>query len=200
MEEMQLLDVHPPARWNSLIPKDFTSMLPKRLSFHAGLIACCREWIMKQEHHFVANLYHYLFPFVDSAKPIYVSLDGEAAKNGVKERRFADKDVPDLWLTLVGGSRPVLLEAKVMNADGSITIGQGQLVAWRRSASGRHPPTAWVASNQALSEFYYWSHGDFAKNLDRCKSHGKYPKIRPPENMTLFCDIRQLALHILRTC
>jgi hypothetical protein len=156
---------------------------------------------MKQEHLFVANLYHYLLPFIDSAKLIPVSLDGEAAKKGVKERRFQDSNVPDLWFTLVGGSAPVLLEAKVMNGNGSITIGHGQLSAWRRNGNGRHPPTAWVASNEALSEFYYWSHGGFSERLHECRARGKYPRIRPPKDkMSHFCDIRQLALHILRTC
>ncbi len=80
---------------------------------------------MKQEHRFVADLYHYLAPFIDSSKATYVSLDGEAAKKGVTEKLFNDSDVPDLWFHLVGVEKTILLEAKILNPDRTITVEQG---------------------------------------------------------------------------
>jgi hypothetical protein len=154
--------------------------------------------VMKQEHRFVADIYHYLVPFMDTRRPIYVSLDGEAAERGVRERLFVDRYVPDLWFFFPGSSEPVLVEAKIMNPDGSITINQGQLCAWRKKGKGEHKPIAWVASNEDLSEFYYWSHADFLEKLDRYKSRLEYPRIWPPKNGYSFADVRGLALHILR--
>jgi hypothetical protein len=154
--------------------------------------------VMKQEHRFVADLYHYLVPFMNTRRPIYVSLDGEAAKRGVCEGLFSDSHVPDLWFYFSRSSEPVLVEAKIMNPDGSITINRGQLCAWRKKGKGKHKPIAWVASNGDLSEFYYWSHADFLEKLGRCKSGSKYPRIWPPKNGCSFADVRGLALHILR--
>jgi hypothetical protein len=35
---------------------------------------------MKQEQRLVAGVYRFLAPFVDITKPIYISLDGQAAE------------------------------------------------------------------------------------------------------------------------
>ena len=56
---------------------------------------------MKQESRFVAELYRYLAPFIDTARELYVSLDGMAARQGVLGGHFTDPDVPDLWFYLV---------------------------------------------------------------------------------------------------
>src|SRR5438270_2454272 len=113
---------------------------------------------MKQEHRFVADLYRYLAPFVDREKTIYVSLDGEAAKKGVSEKLFNDSDVPDLWFHFVGCGSTVLLEAKILNINGAITIGRGQMTAWKSNGCGQHKPSGWVAADQKLKKFYYWPH------------------------------------------
>src|SRR5438552_11675650 len=64
---------------------------------------------MKQEHRFVADLYRYIAPFIDTAEPIFLSLDGEAAKKGVSEKHFGDAGIPDMWFTLVGATMPTLI-------------------------------------------------------------------------------------------
>ena len=152
---------------------------------------------MRQEHRFVADLYRYLAPFIDTARPIYLSLDGEAAKKGVTERVFDDADVPDLWCTLIGEAHPLLIEAKI--TDGKcITVGRGQLVSWRTNGAGRHKPVAWVAANHSLDRFYSWHHVEFLAILDACTSQRKYPKVRIPPSAKAFDDIRLLALELLR--
>jgi hypothetical protein len=153
---------------------------------------------MKQEFLFVAELYRYLVPFIDTDKPRYLSLDGIAARQGVPQGYFEDHDVPDLWFTLIGSRRPTLLEAKILNANRSVTVGQGQLSAWRSTGQGRHKPTAWVAADERLSDFYYWTHEAYLSRLDVCASTVSFPKIRMPDVRFQFTDVRQLALHVLR--
>jgi hypothetical protein len=152
---------------------------------------------VRQEHRFVADLYRYLAPFIDTTRPIYLSLDGEAAKKGVTEQIFGDADVPDLWFTLVGEDEPVLIEAKI--TDGKcVTIGRGQLISWRSNGTGRHKPAAWVAANHSLDRFYFWRHEEFLTILDACTSQRKYPKVRMPASAKAFDDLRLLALELLR--
>lgn len=152
---------------------------------------------MRQEHRFVADLYRYVAPFIDTAKPIYLSLDGEAAKRGVTEKHFGDAGVPDMWFTLVGGNGSTLVEAKIIEG-GKVTIGQSQLCAWRTSGNGKHKPSAWVAANHSLDKFYYWSHNDILQILDACTSQKKYPKVGAPSSAKEFSDLRLLALELLR--
>jgi hypothetical protein len=56
----------------------------------------------KREHQFVAETYRHLAPFIDSSKGVYLSLDGEAAKQGVLQGIFQDACVRPLvhirWL------------------------------------------------------------------------------------------------------
>jgi hypothetical protein len=151
---------------------------------------------MRQEHRFVADLYRYISPFIDTAKPIYLSLDGEAAKKGVSEKHFDDAGVPDMWFTLIGATGSTLVEAKIVEG-GKITIGQSQLSAWRSAGHGRHKPSAWVAANDSLDKFYYWRHDDYLRLLDACTSQKKYPKIAMPTSTKEFNDIRLLALELL---
>lgn len=153
---------------------------------------------MKQEHRFVADLYRYLAPFIDPDKAIFVSLDGEAAKKGVSEKKFIDSDVPDLWFHFVGRASAVLLEAKILNVNDTITVTRGQITGWRSAGAGQHKPSAWIASDQDLKKFYFWSHSSFQCRLDDCQSKQKYPKIKLPEEHVEFDDIRSLALHIIR--
>ena len=156
---------------------------------------------MKQEHRFVAELYRYLSPFVDSNEDIYLSLDGEAAKKGVSQKYFEDADVPDLWFTLIGHSSETLIEAKSLYSANSIKLGQGQLTAWKTGGAGKHKPSAWiaVAEGKELKPMYYWRHDAFLSKLDTCQSTQDYPEIRLPDDKLVFDDIRVLALHILRT-
>jgi hypothetical protein len=153
---------------------------------------------MRQEHRFVADLYRYLAPFIDPYKPIYLSLDGEAAKKGVKEEFFEDRDVPDLWFTLLGNQTETLLEAKTLFSPNSIKLGQRQLTAWRSNGPGKHRPWAWVAASSDLKQLSFWRHEAFLGKLDRCRSNADYPDIRLPDDKVAFTDIRALALHILR--
>ena len=155
---------------------------------------------MKQEHLFVAELYRYLAPSADARRKVYLSLDGEAAKKGRRDGEFLDADVPDLWFTLLGDTEPVLLEAKIMNPDGTVTLGQGQLFAWRSEGNGKHKPTAWVTADESFTEFGYWKHEDFLAALDQCRARVKYPRVRAPSSPArlVFRDIRLLVLRILR--
>ena len=111
---------------------------------------------------------------------------------------FTDYDVPDLWFTLAGDLRPILLEAKILNADRTVTVNQGQLSAWRSTGLGQHKPAAWVAADEALTAFYYWSHVDFLGRLDASNATVQYPKLRIPDSRIEFPEVRQLALHVLR--
>lgn len=153
---------------------------------------------MKQESRFVAELYRYLAPFIDTNSPFYLSLDGIAARKGVSDRVFADPDVPDLWFTFAGSRRLTLLEAKVLGADRSVTVTRGQLAAWRSIGSGQHKPTAWVATDEGFTVFFYWKHTEFLTKLDASTEAAQYPKIKIPDVREEFPEVRQLALHVLR--
>lgn len=153
---------------------------------------------MRQESRFVAELYRYLAPFIDTGKQFCLSLDGIAARKGVLEEVFADPDVPDLWFTLVGDESAVLIEAKILTGKRIVTLSQGQLAAWRSTGPGRHKPAAWVAANEDFREFRYWSHTDFVPILDACRSTVRYPRVTIPSHARAFADVRPLALHILR--
>ena len=153
---------------------------------------------MKQESRFVAELYRYLAPFIDTSRPLYVSLDGIAARRGVSDNVFSDPDVPDLWFTLAGDPNLILLEAKVLNAGRRVTVNQAQLTAWRSTGSGKHKPGAWVAADEALTAFFYWSHVDFLARLDASNTTALYPRLQMPDSRIEFTEVRQLALHVLR--
>lgn len=153
---------------------------------------------MKQEHRFVAELYRYLSPFIDSNKPIYLSLDGIAASKGVQEKLFKDADVPDLWFYLIGASTVTQIEAKVVDHRGRVTLGQRQLNAWRTGGRGKHKPSAWIATDINFKLFYYWEHNHFLPALDACRSKQQYVHLRAPTNVFSCNDIRKLALRILR--
>ena len=87
----------------------------------------------KQEHRFVAERYRFLAPFVDSQlNDVYLSLDGQAALQGRDQGFFEDQHVPDLWFTLIGQSKPTLIEAKILRSDGKVNIGRGQLSHWEK--------------------------------------------------------------------
>lgn len=170
----------------------------RRIDHTFGVRVGMAEDTMKQESRFVAELYRYLAPFIDTAKPLYISLDGIAARVGVSGNVFTDPDVPDLWFTLVGDPGLTLLEAKVLNADRSVTVNQAQLTAWRSTGLGQHRPIAWVAADEALTAFFYWSHADFLARLDASNTTVSYPKLRMPDSRIEFPEVRQLALHVLR--
>lgn len=154
---------------------------------------------MKQKHRFVADLYRYLAPFIDTTRELFLSLDGIAARRGVAGGHFTDPDVPDLWFYLVGSPRQTLLEAKILGKDNKVKLGRGQLAAWRTSGSGAHKPTAWVVANESLSTFHYWMHADFCKTcLDGSNSTQKYISFLAPNNQASFSDIKELALHIIK--
>jgi hypothetical protein len=152
---------------------------------------------VRQESRFVAELYRYLAPFIDTRTPSYVSLDGIAARKGVVDNMFVDPDIPDLWFTLIGDPKPNLLEAKILT-DRRVTVNQAQLSAWRSTGSGRYKPSAWVAADENLKTFFYWTHADFLARLDASRATTQFPRLRIPDSHTEFPEVRQLALHVLR--
>jgi hypothetical protein len=150
----------------------------------------------KREHQFVAEIYRHLAPFIDSDKGVYLSLDGEAAKQGVRQGIFQDACVPDLWFTFVGALHPTLMEAKILSGN-QIKLQREQLVRWRSNGAGLHKPQGWIAADQTLGSFYYWDHALLCTRLDA--SNGTTPQILiTPPRMDPFDDIRKLALHIIR--
>lgn len=153
---------------------------------------------MKQEHRFVAELYRYLAPFVDTTHDVFLSLDGSATLRGVGAGVFTDTDVPDIWLRFIGNNSNTLLEAKVLNDNNTVTLTQGQLQSWRTGGNGAYIPNAWVAASRAFDTFSYWTHDAYLPRLDRCRARSSQPKVRIPEDRESFEDVRGLALHILR--
>ena len=154
---------------------------------------------MKQEHRFVAELYSLLKPFIDVSQPLFLSLDGEAAKKGVTEEIFEDSHVPDLWFTICGNERPTTLEAKIVGDNKRITLTQNQISQWRSCGNSAHKPDGWVVVNIECSLFYHWEHAEFLPTLDACESTQRYPKLRIPENVNQFDSVEQLAMWVLRT-
>ena len=152
---------------------------------------------MKQEHKFVAELFSYLRPFVATTSPVFISLDGEAAKKGVKLGHFCAPDVPDLWFTLVGCETPTLIEAKIFGGNRRMQLGRTQLHRWRTGGTSAHAPHGWVAANEELDQFLYWSHESFLPKLDASKSTTRYASIGIPEDAIVFSSIQELALHVL---
>ncbi|WP_157791894.1 hypothetical protein ACQCLI_20025 [Pseudomonas nitroreducens] len=157
---------------------------------------------MKQENRFVAQLFHYLAPFIDMGRDLFICVDGGAAKHhaGQVGAALIDPDVPDLWFYLVGKESPVGIEAKVIEA-GSISVRQGQLQAWKTGGIGAYQPSFWVAANRTLTEFYCWHHADIRRRLDESRSCGENVKMSlrhyPPGHRGN-C-LAELALYILTT-
>jgi hypothetical protein len=151
----------------------------------------------KREHQFVAETYRYLAPFIDSSKGVYLSLDGEAAKQGVLQGIFQDACVPDLWFTFVGANQPLLIEAKILSGN-QIKLQKDQLLRWRTNGTGAHKPHAWIAADQTFKNFYFWEHTLLCTKLDASNATTDQIAITPPR-VDAFDDIRKLALHIIRT-
>lgn len=155
---------------------------------------------MKQENRFVAQLFHFLAPFVDMSKDLFICVDGGAAKHhaGQDGAALLDPNVPDLWFTLVGTDTAFGIEAKVVE-DGSISVRQGQMRAWKTDGVGAYQPRFWVATNRELSEFYCWHHAEIRRRLDESSSSvdnvklslSKYPPTHKGSNLA------ELALFIL---
>jgi hypothetical protein len=91
-----------------------------------------------------------------------------------------------------------LLEAKIIDGDRRVAMSLAQLTAWRSMGTGRHKPVAWVAADEALSAFFYWSHADFLPRLDATNTTVPNPRLAMPDPHVQFPEIRQLALHVLR--
>ncbi|WP_061960142.1 hypothetical protein [Cupriavidus pauculus] len=126
---------------------------------------------MKQENKFVAQLFHYLAPFIDMAKPLLICVDGGAARAhaGKEGAPITDQDIPDLWMSLVNDGDPFGIEAKVIDRN-SISIRQRQVRAWRTDGTGHYRPAYWVATNRELSKFWCWKHTSMAARLDGTSS------------------------------
>ena len=152
---------------------------------------------MKQEQRLVAEVYRFLAPFVDTTKPSYVSLDGQAAEMGVQQGLFSHATIPDLWFTLAGSHEPLPIEAKIVH-DRRVLIMQSQLIAWRSTGTGAHRPHAWIAADRSFETFYYWSHPAFLSRLDATRAGTPTLQLRLPDTRTEFQHVNELALHVLR--
>lgn len=122
---------------------------------------------MKQENRFVAQLFHYLAPFVDMERDFLICVDGAAATrhSSGEDARLLDPNVPDLWLAFCGHQKYTGIEAKVLHGN-SISVRQGQLRAWRSDGSGAYRPRFWVATDIEIKEFYCWHHSTLLPRLD----------------------------------
>ena len=153
---------------------------------------------VKQEHLLVAELYRHLATFVDANREIYLSLDGIAARRGVREKLFEDPDVPDLCFTFLDG-RKVAIEVKI-SSKGKIWPGRGQFDAWFGNGKGAHKPTGWVVADEKLQALFYWSHAEIVKQKTKPpgRSEGRYVGVPLPTTTSMFSSVRHLALYIVR--
>ncbi len=157
---------------------------------------------MKQENRFVAQLFHYLAPFVDMERDLFICVDGGAARHHASRdgARLTDPNVPDLWLTLCGHLQPTGIEAKILD-NGSISVRQGQLQSWRSVGSGVYRPRFWVATDAEFSEFHCWHHSTIEPRLDRSAASTANVKLSvkayPADHTSK--TVAELALFILTT-
>lgn len=151
---------------------------------------------MKQEHRFVAELYHCLAPHINMHRPVYVSLDGQAAITGVREELFKDTFIPDLWFTLRDLKRPTLIEAKALDGNNRVLLMRAQLLAWRPRGHGHHKPRYWVAVNLLRDTFYLWSHLSYLTILRRCRNRQRTVSLQLPTEPEEFRSVEQLACRI----
>lgn len=155
---------------------------------------------MKQENRFVAQLFHYLAPFVDLDRDLFICVDGGAAKHhaGRDGAQLTDPNVPDLWFAFCGQPDHTGIEAKVLDGN-CISIRQGQLKSWCTAGSGVYRPRFWVATNAKLTEFVCWHHRTIAPRLDSTRR--KTPDVKlsmakySPDHKC--SSIAELALFIL---
>ena len=155
------------------------------------------DFSMKQEHRLVAETYRFLAPFINAKKDIYLSLDGQAAKTAAAKGRFLDQSIPDLWFTLIGDSKPLRLEAKILD-KGRVLLMLSQIQAWHSTGSGSHKPDAWIAANRDFDEFYFWTHQQLLKLLDGVADAKRQREITAPKEKLVFKSPAALALHVLR--
>jgi len=155
---------------------------------------------LKQENRFVAQLFHYLAPFVDLERDLFICVDGFAARqnSGAQSSPLLDPDVPDLWLAFVGHTQHTGIEAKIVD-ENRISVRQSQIKAWRTGGTGAYCPRFWVASDRPLKTFLCWEHSALISKLDATKSE--------QDNVTLSVvsipraheskSLAELALYIL---
>jgi hypothetical protein len=155
---------------------------------------------MKQENRFVAELFHYLSPFIDRGQKVFVCVDGGAATHhaGREGAALSEPDVPDLWFTFVGQAHACGIEAKVLDGN-CISFRRGQLQAWRSIGSGKYCPKFWVATDRDLERFFCWRHATMLPRLDSTTNTVKDVNLSiakyPPDFQT--SNLAELALYIL---
>jgi len=155
---------------------------------------------MKQENRFVGQLFHFLAPFINMEKDLLICADGAAAArhSSTKESCLVDSDLPDLWLTFCGNSKPTGIEAKIDERN-LISIRQAQLKAWRSGGKGSYQPTFWVATNKELTEFFCWHHSTLRPRPDSTRNTVDNVSLSirdyPPDQHSV--NIAEFALFIL---
>jgi len=155
---------------------------------------------MKQENRLVAQLFHYLAPFVDLERDLFICIDGNAARKNAtgQDARLEDPNVPDLWLAFCGDAGFTGIEAKILDGY-SVSIRQGQLRAWRSDGTGAYKPRFWVATNTDFTEFFCWHHSTLTPRLNDTESNAPDVKLSladyPAEHRSH--SIEELALYVL---
>ena len=149
---------------------------------------------MRQEHKLCAEVYHYLYDFIDHNKPVYFCLDGMAARNA---GLFTDRVVPDLWFTLCGGSKSLRIEAKILDNHKKVKFDKNAKhpEEWSRQGDNSLKPHLWIASNEGMNAFWLWGHNCFEDQLR--KGPNAKGEIKAPDCREEHADVRSLALAIL---
>jgi len=91
-----------------------------------------RPKLIRQENKFVAQLFHFLAPFVDPEKDLFICVDGAKALQNCEKKgsKLLDAALPDLWFTAHGRSIPIGIEAKIFGNRG-ISFRRSQIPAWQ---------------------------------------------------------------------
>lgn len=155
---------------------------------------------MRQENRFVAQLFHFLAPFVDYERDLLICVDGGAATHhaGRIGSVIVDPDIPDIWCAFVGKPGFTGIEAKTL-AGNCISVRQGQLRAWRTGGKGHYRPAFWVSCNSDVSQFSCWHHTSIVKRLDSTTSTTQNVSLSvakfPPDFSST--KLAELALYLL---
>jgi hypothetical protein len=155
---------------------------------------------MRQENRFVAQLFHFLAPFVDYERDLLICVDGGAATHHAArpESAIVDPDIPDIWCAFLGKPGFTGIEAKMLNGN-TISVRKGQLSAWRSSGNGYYRPSFWVAADVGFTVFHCWQHSTMASRLDTTASTVQNVSLSMTKHPPDFSSkkLAELALYLL---